>query len=111
LAGSATGEESIAMLKAKEDEKKAATFAAKKNNVAAKKSKDTSAGVIAGAAFIDNVKKNRPTYLGDIRVDDYYTLKVHATRFPCHSQKAKEQKRQLRQSLRTHDREIMGQKP
>ena len=58
LAGSATGEEAIALLKANKDEK-AATIVdvtAKKDDVDAKKARDTSSRVIVGAVFFDNIK-------------------------------------------------------
>ena len=83
MPGSATGEEAIAMLKANNDGKAAVVVvvvvAAKKDDVVAKKAQDTSSRVIDGAVFIDNIKKNGPTYLRSLRVDDYYSLMVHAT--------------------------------
>jgi len=80
MPGSATGEEAIALLKANNDGKAAtAVDVAKKDDAASKKAQDTSLRFIASAVMIDNIKKNGPTYLRNLRADDYYSLMAHAT--------------------------------
>jgi hypothetical protein len=77
---SATGDEAIALLKSNRElkEGKAAASAAKKNEAQAKKAQDTAARVIAGTGFIDKIKKNGHVFLDSLRIDDYYSLLVHA---------------------------------
>ncbi len=82
MAGSATGDEAIAVLKANREGKASTTafIAAKKDDAAAKKPQDTSSRFIVGAVFVDNIKKNGPTYLRSLRVDDYLIIWVKCYR-------------------------------
>ena len=81
MPGSATGEEAIALLKANNDGKAFATAAAaaKKEDAVAKKAQDTSSRVIALARSLLTTSRRTGRHLRNLRVDDYYSLMVHAT--------------------------------
>ena len=77
---SATGDEAIDLLKSSRNLREAATTAsaAKKNEAQAKNAQDTATRVIDGTGFIDKIQKNGQAFLDSLRIDDFYSLLVHA---------------------------------
>jgi hypothetical protein len=80
LVGSATGEEALAILKAKNDKKEAAVVAAaaKKDETKEKRAKDITAFVITGSEILRRLEQSGPDELLRLKVDELYALLVNA---------------------------------
>ena len=80
LAGSATCENALNLLKATNDENKTAAGddVARKEQTQPKKATDTHARVIVGSKLIDKIHKFGDSILGNLKLVKYYALLVHA---------------------------------
>jgi hypothetical protein len=80
LPGSATGEEALAMLKAKEDKKQAADAAAAEKRDAAteKKARSTTALVTTGSEVLKRLEQRGPSELLRLKIDELHALIVNA---------------------------------
>jgi hypothetical protein len=80
LVGSATGEQAMAMLKAKEDERVAAdaAAAAKKDQAKDKRARDTTALVTIGSKVLKRLEQLGPSELHRLKVEELHALLVNA---------------------------------
>jgi len=80
LPGSATEEEAMARLRAREEEKQAAdaAAAAKKEAADAKKARDTTARVLLGSELLDKIKQGGPQVLRKLKIDELHALLINA---------------------------------
>jgi hypothetical protein len=80
IAGSATGKEAMARLKAKDDEKKAAAAAtaAKNDDKKEKKAKETASQVIAGSELLKTIQRVGPNAIPRLSIADLWALLVNA---------------------------------
>jgi hypothetical protein len=80
MAGSATGPEALALLRAKEDIRleAAAAAAVKKNQAKDKRAKDTSALVLTGSEVLKRLEQLGPNELPRLKIDELHSLLVNA---------------------------------
>ncbi len=80
LVGSATGEQALAMLKSKEDERvaAAAAAAAKKDQAKEKKARDTTTLVTTGSEILKRLEQLGPSELLRLKIDELHALLVNA---------------------------------
>lgn len=80
MAGSVSGKEAMARLKAKDDEKKtaAAAAAAKNDDKKEKKAKETATQVIAGSELLKTIQRVGPNAIPKLSIADLWALLVNA---------------------------------
>ncbi len=94
LMGSATEEQALAMLKAKEDERvEAADAAAKKDQAKEKKAKGTTALVTTGSEILKRLEQLGPSELLRLKIDELYALAPRQCRSSSFHSQAKQENR------------------
>jgi hypothetical protein len=80
LPGSATGDEGLAKLKAKEDVKAAAALAtaSKKEQAKQKKAQETTTLVTTGSVLLKKIEQHGPSFLNCLKIDELHALLVHS---------------------------------